>query len=205
MQNKNWEEAIRMRGRSFVTNLEVYRMLARLKTQEVHKDEYKVAIMQLGPPCAGMNASVRGFIRTVIHNGGKPMIIKNGVDGLLGDQVQNIIWSDVNGWVGQVGSYLGGGQTSVNKNNVQSLVKKLSDVQAILVIGGFEAFCAVDLLAKEKDMKIPICVIPAAIHNNVPGTDFSLGCDTALNGITEICDRIRLSSRGTKYWSTLNH
>jgi len=40
--------------------------------------------------------------------------------------------------------------------------------------------------------------IPATISNNVPGTDFSLGCDTALNEITEICDRIRQSAQGTK-------
>lgn len=46
--------------------------------------------------------------------------------------------------------------------------------------------------------KIPLVVIPSTISNNVPGTEFSLGCDTALNEITEICDRIRLSAQGTK-------
>jgi len=38
----------------------------------------------------------------------------------------------------------------------------------------------------------------STIGNNVPGTDFSLGCDTALNEVTEICDRIRQSAQGTK-------
>lgn len=46
--------------------------------------------------------------------------------------------------------------------------------------------------------RIPLAVIPATISNNVPGTDFSLGADTALNEITEICDRIRQSAQGTK-------
>lgn len=41
-------------------------------------------------------------------------------------------------------------------------------------------------------------MIPSTISNNVPGTEFSLGCDTALNEITEICDRIRQSAQGTK-------
>lgn len=45
---------------------------------------------------------------------------------------------------------------------------------------------------------IPIVVIPSTISNNVPGTELSIGCDTALNEITEICDRIRLSAQGTK-------
>ncbi|KAH9636521.1 hypothetical protein HF086_014782 [Spodoptera exigua] len=42
---------------------------------------------------------------------------------------------------------------------------------------------------------IPLVVIPSTISNNVPGTDFSLGSDTALNEITEICDRIRQSAQ----------
>ena len=37
--------------------------------------------------------------------------------------------------------------------------------------------------------RIPMVVLPATISNNVPGTDFSVGADTALNEITEICDR----------------
>lgn len=45
---------------------------------------------------------------------------------------------------------------------------------------------------------IPLVVIPSTISNNVPGTEFSLGCDTGLNEITEICDRIRQSAIGTK-------
>ena len=45
---------------------------------------------------------------------------------------------------------------------------------------------------------IPMVVLPATISNNVPGSEFSLGADTALNEITEICDRIRQSAQGTK-------
>ncbi|PIO32881.1 hypothetical protein AB205_0101450 [Aquarana catesbeiana] len=45
---------------------------------------------------------------------------------------------------------------------------------------------------------IPMCVLPATISNNVPGTDLSLGADTALNAIVETCDRIKQSASGTK-------
>lgn len=47
------------------------------------------------------------------------------------------------------------------------------------------------------EFNIPMVVIPSTISNNVPGTDFSLGADTALNEITEICDRIRQSAQVT--------
>ena len=71
-----------------------------------------------------------------------------------------------------------------------------------MVIGGFEAFHSVLQLSenreKYKQFRIPMVVLPATISNNVPGTDFSIGGDTALNEITEICDRIRQSAQGTK-------
>ena len=67
--------------------------------------------------------------------------------------------------------------------------------QGLVVIGGFEAYQSVLMLyeAREKfpEFRIPMVVLPATISNNVPGTDFSLGADTAVNEITEICDRIR--------------
>lgn len=196
MKSMNWEEAVQLRGKSFGTNLETYRFLARLKTQEKQKHDYTVGLMHVGAPCAGINAAVRAFVRTVIHNGGAVSGVFDGIDGLLADNVRNIMWADVNGWVGTSGSNLGSGRKVANKDNIQQIAKKLAQNQALLVIGGFDAFNTVCLLAKERDLKIPICMIPASIKNNVPGTNFSLGADTALNGITEICDRIRLCNRG---------
>merc|ERR1719445_470681 len=49
-----------------------------------------------------------------------------------------------------------------------------------------------------KAFRIPIILLPATISNNVPGTDLSVGADTALNEITFTCDRIRQSAQGTK-------
>ncbi len=71
-----------------------------------------------------------------------------------------------------------------------------------MILGGFEAYHACLLFAEERknypEFCIPIAVLPATISNNVPGTEFSLGADTALNEISEICDRIRQSAQGTK-------
>lgn len=61
-------------------------------------------------------------------------------------------------------------------------------ISGLMVIGGFEGFeCMIDLLEARKDYKalcIPMIMVPATISNNVPGTDFSLGADTAVNEIT---------------------
>ena len=72
-------------------------------------------------------------------------------------------------------------------------------IHGLLLIGGFEAFQgALELYERRSEFpefNIPIIVLPSTISNNVPGTDFSLGADTALNEITEICDRIRQSAQ----------
>lgn len=57
-------------------------------------------------------------------------------------------------------------------------------------MGGFEAYHALlqmyEARGQYPEFCIPMVVIPATISNNVPGSDFSLGCDTALNEITEV-------------------
>ena len=112
-------------------------------------------------------------------------------------------WSDVTGWVSEGGALLGTKRT-LPAHNYQACADQLAKhkIQGLVVIGGFEAFQAVlqfsEAREKFKEFRIPMVVLPATISNNVPGTDFSIGSDTALNEITEICDRIRQSAQGTK-------
>ena len=68
-------------------------------------------------------------------------------------------------------------------------------IQGLVVVGGFEAYQSVVQLAEARDQfsefRIPLVCIPASISNNVPGTDVSLGTDTALNAIVEVqCNKI---------------
>ncbi|XP_066958188.1 ATP-dependent 6-phosphofructokinase-like isoform X1 [Macrobrachium rosenbergii] len=75
-------------------------------------------------------------------------------------------------------------------------------MHSLLIIGSFKACRALLQLykarGKYKEFCVPIVIIPAKISNNVPGGEFSSGCDTALNEINEICDWIRKSTQGTK-------
>lgn len=63
-------------------------------------------------------------------------------------------------------------------------------LHSLLLVGGFEAYHSLVQLyearGKYPEFCIPMVVIPATISNNVPGSDFSLGCDTALNEIVEV-------------------
>ncbi|GLD55009.1 ATP-dependent 6-phosphofructokinase, platelet type-like isoform X7 [Lates japonicus] len=77
-----------------------------------------------------------------------------------------------------------------------------SHVWVWAVIGGFEAFLSLlELLTargKYDEFCVPMVMVPATVSNNVPGSDLSIGADTALNAITTTCDRIKQSASGTK-------
>lgn len=205
MAKKQWEEAVTLRGRSFERNLQTYRLLTRLKPPKdaLQHGGHVFAVMHVGAPCCGMNAAVRSFVRNCLCQGNTVYGIHDGIEGLVGGQFQLMKWSDVAGWVGQGGAFLGTKRT-LPEPYLAKIASRLTEfkIQGLLVIGGFEAYHSVLQMAENRDkypeLCIPMCVIPATISNNVPGTDFSLGADTALNEITEICDRIRQSAQGTK-------
>uniref|UniRef100_A0A915I601 6-phosphofructokinase n=1 Tax=Romanomermis culicivorax TaxID=13658 RepID=A0A915I601_ROMCU len=75
-------------------------------------------------------------------------------------------------------------------------------IHSLVLIGGFQAYRAaltmLDLRLKHKSFCIPICVLPATISNNVPGSSFSVGSDTALNEICATIEKIKQSATGTR-------
>ncbi|KAL1123212.1 hypothetical protein AAG570_002299 [Ranatra chinensis] len=210
MEDKKWELAVQLRGKSFQRNLETYMMLTQLKPPAVStrvilcsQPKYTLAVMHIGAPACGMNPAVRSFVRHGIWRGNTIYGIHDGIDGLITGEFQQMNWSDVTGWVGLGGAMLGTKRT-LPGNRLSDVADKFKQygIQGLLIIGGFEAYqSALQMYEgrkKHPEFCIPIAVIPATISNNVPGTDFSLGSDTALNEITEICDRIRQSAQGTK-------
>ncbi|XP_053620716.1 ATP-dependent 6-phosphofructokinase isoform X3 [Plodia interpunctella] len=210
MADKNWELAVQLRGRSFARNLETYKMLTRLKPPKEAFDAsgkpsegYTLAVVHVGAPACGMNAAVRSFVRNCIYRGDTVLGIHDGIEGFISGNIVKMEWSDVTGWVAQGGAFLGTKRTlpGDKKSDIAARIKQFN-IQGLLIIGGFEAYQAGLELYESRDkfpeFCIPLVVIPSTISNNVPGTDFSLGADTALNEITEICDRIRQSAQGTK-------
>ncbi|GBP91023.1 ATP-dependent 6-phosphofructokinase [Eumeta japonica] len=156
--------------------------------------------MHIGAPACGMNAAVRSFVRNCIYRGDTVLGIHDGVEGFISGNIVKMDWSDVTGWVAQGGAFLGTKRTlpGDKKGEMAARIKELN-IQGLLIIGGFEAYQTglelYEARGQFPEFCIPLVVIPSTISNNVPGTDFSLGTDTALNEITEICDRIRQSAQ----------
>uniref|UniRef100_A0A3Q3S3D4 ATP-dependent 6-phosphofructokinase n=1 Tax=Mastacembelus armatus TaxID=205130 RepID=A0A3Q3S3D4_9TELE len=202
MAEGRFDEAIKLRGKSFENNWNTYKLLAHINPPDV-KSNINVAIMNIGAPCAGMNAAVRAAVRMGIIQGHSMLAVHDGFDGLAHGQVEPITWTSVSGWTGKGGSALGTKRTLPAKllEEISHNIAKFN-IHALVIIGGFEAYVgALELVqAREKyeEMCIPMVVIPATVSNNVPGSDFSIGADTALNTITSTCDRIKQSAAGTK-------
>ncbi|XP_055723026.1 ATP-dependent 6-phosphofructokinase, platelet type-like isoform X2 [Salvelinus fontinalis] len=204
MDEKNFEEAVRLRGRSFENNLNTYKLLSYHKADsELPNSSFNVAVLNVGAPAAGMNAAVRSAVRVGIKEGHKMFAVNDGFEGFYKGQIKEITWGDVAGWTGQGGSILGTKRTLPAKHLDKIAEQiRIHNINALLVIGGFEAFeCLLQLYearTSHEDFCIPMCMLPATISNNVPGTDLSIGADTSLNAIVETCDRIKQSASGTK-------
>lgn len=209
MADKNWNLAVQLRGKGFARNLETYKMLTRLKapiecTNPNKSCHYTLGVIHIGSPSCGMNAAVRSFVRNCIYRGDKVYGICDGILGLITGKFKLLDWPFVTGWVSQGGALLGTKRAPPKEDQLTQIAQRLKEyeIQALLIVGGFEGYQTgltfINARDKFEEFRIPIAMIPATISNNVPGTEFSLGCDTALNEITEICDRIRQSAQGTK-------
>ncbi|XP_039982469.1 ATP-dependent 6-phosphofructokinase, platelet type isoform X11 [Xiphias gladius] len=204
MDEKRFEEAVKLRGRSFENNLKTYKLLAHRKPEsELPTSNFNVAVLNVGAPAAGMNAAVRSAVRVGISEGHKMFAVSDGFEGFYKGQIKEFKWADVGGWTGQGGSLLGTKRTLPAKH-VDKIAEQMRkhNINALLIIGGFEAFESLlqlnEARATYEEFCIPMCMLPSTISNNVPGTDLSIGADTALNAIVETCDRIKQSASGTK-------
>ncbi|XP_049420800.1 ATP-dependent 6-phosphofructokinase, platelet type isoform X1 [Epinephelus fuscoguttatus] len=204
MDGKRFEEAVRLRGRSFENNLRTYKLLAHRKPEsELPISNFNVAVLNVGAPAAGMNAAVRSAVRVGISEGHKMFAVSDGFEGFYKGQIKEIKWADVGGWTGQGGSLLGTKRTLPAKH-VEKIAEQMRkhNINALLIVGGFEAFLSLlELLTargKYDEFCVPMVMVPATVSNNVPGSDLSIGADTALNAITTTCDRIKQSASGTK-------
>ncbi|XP_029948058.1 phosphofructokinase, muscle b [Salarias fasciatus] len=202
MAEGRYEDAVKLRGKSFENNWNTYKMLAHVHPPDT-KSNINIAILNVGAPCAGMNAAVRSAVRAGLLQGHQMLAVHDGFDGLAHGMIEPIGWSGVAGWTGKGGSILGTKRT-LPKEFMEEISLNIAkfNIHALIIIGGFEAFTGglqlVQAREKYEELCVPLVVIPATVSNNVPGSDFSVGTDTALNTITMTCDRIKQSAAGTK-------
>ncbi|KAF9475396.1 6-phosphofructokinase [Pholiota conissans] len=207
MQKKDFKEALTLRGPEFAEMLHGFRAIASMAHSDTEKKPPKlrmrVGILHMGAPAGGMNGATKAAVRYCIKQGHTPLAIHNGFRGLLDDNIDELSWLGVDAWMVRGGSELGTNRTlpSIDIGAVASKFQEFR-LDALLMIGGFEAFNALLLLDEGRKhypaFHIPMVHLPATISNNVPMTEYSLGSDTSLNALVDACDAIKQSASASR-------
>ncbi|XP_063243114.1 ATP-dependent 6-phosphofructokinase-like [Bacillus rossius redtenbacheri] len=203
LRRQDSPKSVEMRGRSFGNNVQTYKMLnAMIESNPEETPKFTVGVLHVGQPACGMNAVVATLVRMAAHLSVRILGFHNGVEGLAAGNFEELSWKSVDGWVPQ-----GGAKLYTDAKNAEGLEKDIANtletngVQALIIVGGFQAYVtALQMFQGRQDnpqLCVPVNVIPSSISNRIPGTDFSVGADTALNELTAMCDRLRLSAQGT--------
>ncbi|RWS06465.1 6-phosphofructokinase-like protein [Dinothrombium tinctorium] len=200
--NKGNLESVLNRDKNFRKYFQIFKFLTQVQpTSKENKRCFTLAILNIGSPAPGMNAVLHAFVRRCIHNGNKVLGINNGIDGFVEGNIKPLSWHEVSGSV-RLGAALLGCRPTTAKSHLDKISERIEEfkIDALVIIGGFPAFeSAIQILKARKkyqSLNIPLCVIPASINNNMPGTDITIGADTALNEITTACGKTLLSARG---------
>lgn len=157
----------------------------------------------MGAPAGGMNAATRAAVRYCLRQGHYPLAVHNGFRGLLDDSIYGLSWLGVDNWMPRGGSELGTNRTLPDAD-LGGVAAKFQEhrFQALLIIGGFEAFNSLLILEQGRThypaFHIPMAHLPATLSNNVPLTEFSLGSDTSLNALVDACDAIKQSASASR-------
>ncbi len=153
----------------------------------------KIGVLTSGGDAPGMNAAIRAVVRTAIFHDLECIAIYKGYQGLIDAELKPMSARSVNNIVNKGGTFLKSARclefrTPEGRKKAFDTVQK-NQLDALVVIGGDGSFTGAMIFQKE--FKIPVIGIPGTIDNDISGTQFTLGYDTALNTVIEAIDKIR--------------
>lgn len=152
----------------------------------------RVAILTSGGDAPGMNATIRAITRKAIYEGWEVMGVRRGFQGLVNGELIPLERRDVGSIVNRGGTMLKSArcpQFSELEYQQQALEQlQKHDVSALIVIGGDGSMRGAEALSK---LGFPTITIPGTIDNDMNGTEYTIGFDTALNTVVEAVSKIR--------------
>ncbi len=196
----DYERALDLRGKSFRDILRLVDTLNQSNPEREPEPDRPIAILTGGADAPSMNSAVRVAVRLALNEGKRVLGVRNGFLGLVRNDIEELAWGDVAGWTMRGGTELGASRYVPQGDDWHKVAATLRqhDIGGILAVGGWTAYDAAAAMRQasvdNSALDIPIVCVPATINNNLPGTDFTLGADTALNTITEAVDKIKTSA-----------
>jgi 6-phosphofructokinase 1 len=154
-----------------------------------------MAVLTSGGDAPGMNAAIRAVVRAGLAEGWSVWGVRHGFAGLLGGEFMPLGPRDVGGIIQQGGTILGSARCDDFKTHVgreQALgVLKARNIGGLVVIGGSGSQMGANSLAKAG---FAVVGVASTIDNDLPGSDITIGVDTALNIALEAIDRLKVTA-----------
>ncbi|TFJ95568.1 multiprotein-bridging factor 1b [Platysternon megacephalum] len=208
----DYESAMMSRGGSFREMVKIFDTMARPpvldSASELRSEggarQPRVAIMHAGGLAPGMNTAVRAAVRLGVDQGWTMLAVDGGFHGLVNGRIRELAWSDVDGWASDGGAELGTRREIPSSQQLFSVGRNLEEhqVDALLLIGGYDAYEGALRLVQERErydaFALPIVCVPASIDNNLPGSEVSIGADTALNFAVWALDGVKQSASAAR-------
>ncbi|MEY3248291.1 MAG: hypothetical protein RL742_334 [Bacteroidota bacterium] len=158
------------------------------------KDIKRIAVFTSGGDAPGMNAAIRATVRNAIHNDLHIYGIGRGYEGMINGDIRRLETTDVSNIIHRGGTVLktARSQRFMTPEGRKQAYENLlfHDIDALVAIGGNGTFTGATKFMEEFP-DIPIIGIPGTIDNDLYGTDFSIGFDTAVNTAVQAVDKIR--------------
>ena len=152
----------------------------------------RIGVLTSGGDAPGMNAAVRAIARKGIYHGLEVYGIHQGYNGLIQGNIQKLEAGSVGDILQRGGTVLQSARSEEFKTpeGQQKAIRQLKDhgIEALVVIGGDGSYQGAKKLTEQGFNCIGV---PGTIDNDIPGTDFTIGFDTALNTVLDAIDKIR--------------
>ena len=157
------------------------------------KEIRNIAILTSGGDSPGMNCVIRSAVRTAIGHNVKIYGIHRGYAGLLDNNFEELNASSVGNIIQKGGTILGSSRSpefkeKINREKAAQILDD-RDIDALIVIGGDGSFKGA--IAMQEEFGIPVIGIPGTIDNDISGTQYTIGFDTAVQTAIEAVDKIR--------------
>ena len=152
-----------------------------------------IAILCSGGDVSGMNPAIKYFVEYSIAKGLTPYLVYDGFEGLIDNKIVSASYQDVSGIINRGGTKIGSARSKrFMEASYRKIAKENLDkhrIDKLVVLGGDGSFRGMEKFYEEQG--IAFAGIPSTIDNDIAGTDYCLGVDTALNIIREALDAIR--------------
>jgi 6-phosphofructokinase 1 len=153
----------------------------------------KIAVLTSGGVAPGMNAAVRAVAQAAFSRGWEVVAVEEGYFGLLEGELRPVDRSELWGFVQRGGTALGTGRSSEFEEGEEGKQRAMETLrgagaEAMVLIGGGGSLSGGLAL---HELGLPTVGVPATIDNDIPGTELSIGVDTALNTAVSVIDRIK--------------